>query len=477
MSAEPTPDVAPSPPRSLLWLLVFVLLGHAGILLSTLSGTLVALIWLPSGVALAWLCRHGPSAVPGIVLASALVHIPHVLASGADAGLLAVVAVSLLAPVIDTAQAWIGWRFWGRIGSNDWHPGNVLRFVAVTLLSAAMAATLLLCLYGASGLLRLPAAVGLPQLWLGLLFSLALGAFVLMPWLTRAVGGGRHLDWLVPAVAVMPMLSLGRVSPLLVALALPVAAWFVVRGGFSAAAGALLGGAVGAVAMHAAGWPPLPLSAGAMAYAEWALLLIATGLPLLLLGSALDDYRAQTTELEQRVAERTDELQSALADARFLITNDLLTGALNRRHAMTVIDRELARAERYPQPLSAVLFTIDDFVRVQDTYGSQAADMVLQELSGLVQSVLRGSDMLVRWDDAQFLALLPQTGFDDAQVAAQKVRHAVLRHDFRTGGALLVSLGVAVHRPGESRGDWLTRVEQALFQAQADGGNCTVALG
>ncbi|HEX5755509.1 MAG TPA: GGDEF domain-containing protein, partial [Arenimonas sp.] len=360
--------------------------------------------------------------------------------------------------------------------SRDWHPANVLRFLGVILGAAALAATLLLALYAACGFLGLPSGHSLPQLWLGLTLAQALGAFVLLPWLAKVAPEGGWLGWLVPAVAVLPLLSLGQVTPVLVVLALPVAAWLVVRGGFAAAAGVLLGGMLGAFAMQAAGLPPLPLGDGAIAYAHWALLLLAAGLPLLLLGSAFDDYRAQTAELEQRVAERTGELQSALADARFLITNDLLTGALNRRHAMTVIDRELARAERYPQPLSAVLFIIDDFSRIQDTHGSRAADVILQELSGLVQAVLRGSDMLVRWDDAQFLALLPQTGFDDAQIAAQKVRHAVARHDFRTQQALLISLGVAAHRPGESRGDWLTRVEQALFQAQADGGDRTIAL-
>ncbi|WP_029898183.1 sensor domain-containing diguanylate cyclase [Desulfohalovibrio reitneri] len=155
---------------------------------------------------------------------------------------------------------------------------------------------------------------------------------------------------------------------------------------------------------------------------------------------------------------------------------DYLTGLSNRLSILERLDEEMARANRYGQPLSLVMFDIDDFKRVNDVHGHVAGDEVLKALASGYREHLRENDMLARWGGEEFLLLLP--GCDDAQAGrvADKLLRLLREEPVGPDGGITISFGVTGYLPGEKRETVLERVDQALHQAKSGGKDRLVAL-
>ena len=108
-----------------------------------------------------------------------------------------------------------------------------------------------------------------------------------------------------------------------------------------------------------------------------------------------------------------------------LMTTDALTQTHNRRYFNEALEREYHRSLRYRRALSLVLFDIDHFKRINDTYGHVAGDSVLRQLSRVVKPRLRQQDVLARVGGEEFAILLPEVELPGAMVAADKVRRLV----------------------------------------------------
>ena len=157
-------------------------------------------------------------------------------------------------------------------------------------------------------------------------------------------------------------------------------------------------------------------------------------------------------------------------------STDHLTGAWNRAHLERVLESELARSMAGRQPLSLILFDIDHFKNINDSYGHAAGDSVLIELVQLVRSRVRASDLLFRWGGEEFVVLAASVGYRSAERIAEKLRQAVAEHPFETVGAVTVSLGVAEHDGDEDADGWFRRMDEALYEAKRSGRNrCVVA--
>jgi diguanylate cyclase (GGDEF)-like protein len=158
---------------------------------------------------------------------------------------------------------------------------------------------------------------------------------------------------------------------------------------------------------------------------------------------------------------------------------DPLTGLANRRDIMEKIEQEHSRAHRHKRTYSLILVDIDDFKKINDTFGLNTGDEVIFEVSSVLRGCVRSEDICARWGGEEFLFLLPETGVDGALAVAQKVNQSVAMTEFKVnkpGIRLTVSLGVCEYRPGQSMIDTLNRVEQGLFQAKQSGKNrCIVA--
>lgn len=148
---------------------------------------------------------------------------------------------------------------------------------------------------------------------------------------------------------------------------------------------------------------------------------------------------------------------------------DQLTGLYNRRHLDAVLESNSQIAERYNIPFSVAIIDIDHFKQVNDVYGHQVGDYVLQTLSGILKRVCRSVDILGRWGGEEFLILLPNTEEDDAEIAAEKIRKAIEMFPLENVGVKTASIGVSEYH--DNLHETIKRADEALYQAKAQGRN------
>ena len=196
-----------------------------------------------------------------------------------------------------------------------------------------------------------------------------------------------------------------------------------------------------------------------------------------ILSSALDRMTrrllAHSQEMEETVRQRTQELQSANQALEMQARCDPLTGLLNRRGLEGQFDFAIALARRSGRPLSLLTVDVDHFKRVNDTHGHGVGDQVLQGLARTLQQRLRRSDVAARIGGEEFVALLPDTGLEEAQAAADALRLAVAAQEHPQVGHITISLGVSALRGGDEDGAsaLLQRADAALYQAKGEGRN------
>ncbi len=150
---------------------------------------------------------------------------------------------------------------------------------------------------------------------------------------------------------------------------------------------------------------------------------------------------------------------------------DALTAIANRRKGERLLEEEVERSHRYQRPLSIVLFDVDFFKRVNDSYGHAAGDRVLSEIPKVLSSRYRESDILVRWGGEEFLIVAPEMPLERASTMAERLRSLVEEHDFGIDWALSASFGVAERRGEESAADVVRRADEAMYAAKRGGRN------
>ena len=175
------------------------------------------------------------------------------------------------------------------------------------------------------------------------------------------------------------------------------------------------------------------------------------------------------------VAENKRQLESANTKLQELALRDGLTGLLNRRYWESCLEREFARHQRYDNPVSLVIFDIDHFKRVNDTYGHQTGDEVIRETARITSQLVRETDFAGRYGGEEFVVLLPGTTLDGAAQFAERLRSTIERQQLDYQGSPLtftVSLGVATLADDMAGYKaLLERADKALYQSKEGGRN------
>lgn len=157
-----------------------------------------------------------------------------------------------------------------------------------------------------------------------------------------------------------------------------------------------------------------------------------------------------------------------------LAKTDLLTGVLNRYAFEIIYDIEYKRHQRTDEPYAMLMFDIDNFKTVNDTYGHPIGDQVLIELCDLIGQQLREMDTLCRWGGEEFVILLPHTSDIDLEPIAQKLLIQVRKHRF-TIHKIQISISIGMVSNGMSiptLNDMITHTDKALYLAKHAGKDC-----
>jgi len=200
-------------------------------------------------------------------------------------------------------------------------------------------------------------------------------------------------------------------------------------------------------------------------------------LPLLVLGAALAAAAillAITLVLWFRLRAKLSETRQALEETA---VTDALTGIPNHKHLLSRFEEEFQKCRRYKGGVGCVLIDIDHFKRINAVHGHHAGDRVLRKLAKLVKSSIRSYDVLGRYGDEEFLALVPGADIIQAAAFAERIRvmagtRVFIESERIPGKAISTSLGVTVWRPDDVNTDAiLKRANEALTLAIRAGGN------
>lgn len=171
------------------------------------------------------------------------------------------------------------------------------------------------------------------------------------------------------------------------------------------------------------------------------------------------------SELRLLIKERTRELEQ-------LAVTDQLTKLYNRRKIDSILANEIEQANRYHHPFSLILIDIDYFKNINDSYGHQTGDRVLQTISNLFSTNIRRTDVVGRWGGEEFLIISLEKDFQKVLIFVEKLRALIETYHFETVGKITCSFGVAHFVQGGTVDSLLQRTDIALYEAKDAGRNC-----
>ena len=174
----------------------------------------------------------------------------------------------------------------------------------------------------------------------------------------------------------------------------------------------------------------------------------------------------------KRALERANEQLAKLS------MTDRLTGLLNRGTWENLVDAEYERFRRYGQATSLVMFDIDHFKPVNDTYGHLAGDEVIRHTAEVTRNNIRQSDSAGRYGGEEFGIILPETDAENARVICERIREAIENSTVSTTAGDIrytVSMGIAqLTETPENYMQWMQKADEALYKAKESGRNKVV---
>ena len=197
----------------------------------------------------------------------------------------------------------------------------------------------------------------------------------------------------------------------------------------------------------------------------------------------LDEIEILLVSVERALQKRRLELQNdaLLRQLEELAMTDPLTGLYNYRYLQKCLDTEIIRAQRFAHPFCFVMLDIDDFKRVNDTFGHVGGDAVLKALSDSIRATLRTCDSAYRYGGEELSILMPETSRDGALVAIERLMGVIRsqrvvydRHTIQ----VTVSMGRAAYpAQAEEKTALIRCADQALYAAKRAGKNRWVFAG
>lgn len=167
----------------------------------------------------------------------------------------------------------------------------------------------------------------------------------------------------------------------------------------------------------------------------------------------------------------TQELEDAKEELTILSSTDYLTKLNNRKNIDLALKMNENLYKRYKEPFSVILFDLDDFKKVNDTYGHLVGDKIIIEIADLLRKYTRESDIIGRWGGEEFIIICLKTNLQEALVVALNLKEKVSLHKFDKVGNKTASFGVSTFKDNDTITELLTRADDAMYKAKTNGKN------
>lgn len=151
---------------------------------------------------------------------------------------------------------------------------------------------------------------------------------------------------------------------------------------------------------------------------------------------------------------------------------DYLTGLWNRRYFYIRLEEEESRATRKKTPLCIAMIDVDDFKKVNDTFGHAVGDVIISELAAVMKKSVRGTDIVTRWGGDEFAIIFSETTLQDALEVTERIRHKV-EEKFSSAYGITTSAGIISLELGQDVKDLLIRADKALYKAKTQKNSVT----
>jgi diguanylate cyclase (GGDEF)-like protein len=190
----------------------------------------------------------------------------------------------------------------------------------------------------------------------------------------------------------------------------------------------------------------------------------------------LEEYNSSVVEINHRLEEEIGQRQHIQEELQRQAITDSLTGVFNRRQFFLMGEQIFREARRYPYQLSALMIDADWFKQINDQHGHSVGDVTLQMLAKHLQEHLRSADVLGRYGGEEFAVLMPHTPLEEAIQVAERLRQHISQVPVETSAGslhLTVSIGVAGFDPDQDAtvDGLIDRADQAMYAAKQAGRN------
>lgn len=186
----------------------------------------------------------------------------------------------------------------------------------------------------------------------------------------------------------------------------------------------------------------------------------------------LEETKQQLRNINKAMKNKVDELYSMTNTLEQKAYKDNLTGINNRENFEDIFSIEIANAKQNNLPLSLIIFDVDHFKIVNDTYGHQAGDIILIDLVKLVADHIKNGDVFARWGGEEFVILTPLTEITGATNLAENLRKLVQSHPFGyVGNEITLSFGIAQLSGEDTKKTLFEKADGALYEAKKNGRN------
>ena len=186
------------------------------------------------------------------------------------------------------------------------------------------------------------------------------------------------------------------------------------------------------------------------------------------MGDSIHEYQ---NNLEQKVMERTKELESKNIELERLSITDKLTNIYNRIKLDKTILEQLNLAKRYKVEFGIMIIDVDYFKKVNDTYGHQVGDTTLIEVANILKTNIRESDTVGRWGGEEFVIICPHTNLEGIKIVANIIREKIEKHQFPVVGNKTASFGITIYQDNDNLETIISRADEALYNAKNNGRN------